>query len=192
MNLLILGAGGLGRIVRETAKARGQYENIAFLDDNWEADDLVQKQSDVIGRLSDYDKFTGCFDHAFVAIGNAEVRKKYQDLLTESYRIDTLVHPVAHISPSASISKGTVVMAGAVVQTNSRVGTGCIISAGAIIDHDSVVGDYCHINAGAIVPSMSIVAAMTKVDYGTVYHGVTDSKWVEEYKRQYGTEPSFF
>ncbi len=192
MNLLILGAGGHGRVVREVAVATGQYENIAFLDDNWNVDDVFQKQSDVIGRLSDYDKFTGQFDSAFVAIGNPEVRKKYQELLAQKYEIATLTHPEAHISPSSSIGKGTVVMAGAVLQTNSRIGAGCIISAGVIVDHDSVVGDYCHINAGAIVPSMSTVAAKTKVDYGAVYRGSPDSKWVGEYKRQYGTEPSFF
>ncbi|MCD7955287.1 MAG: hypothetical protein LUG93_05960 [Lachnospiraceae bacterium] len=191
MNLLILGAGGHGRVVREVAEATGQYENIAFLDDNWKAEDVAQNHSDVIGRLSDYDEFTGQFDYAFVAIGNPEVRKKYQELLMDSYEIATLVHPVAHISSSASVGKGTVMMAGAVVQTNSKIGAGCIISAGAILDHDSVVGDYCHINAGATVPSMSTVAAMTKVDYGAVYHK-TDEKWVEEHKRQYGTEPSFF
>ncbi|MCD8366287.1 MAG: hypothetical protein LUC83_10950 [Clostridiales bacterium] len=59
MNLLILGAGGHGRVVREVAEATEQYENIAFLDDNWQADDVVQNQSDVFGKLSDYDKFTG-------------------------------------------------------------------------------------------------------------------------------------
>jgi len=192
MNLLILGAGGHGRVVREVAEATGQYGNIAFLDDNWNVDNVAQNQSDVIGRLSDYDKFTGQFDYAFVAIGNAVARKKYQELLMDSYKIATLIHPATHISPSASVGKGAVVMAGAMVQTNSNIGVGCIISAGAIVDHDSVVGDYCHINAGAIVPSMSTVADMTKVDYGAVYHGRTDDKWIEEHKRQYGTEPSFF
>lgn len=185
MNLLILGAGSHGRVVREVAEATGQYENIAFLDDN-------TSQSDAIGKLSDYDKFIGQFNYAFVAIGNAEVRKKYQELLMDSYKIATLVHPAAHISPSASVGKGTVVMARAVVQTNSNIGVGCIISAGAIVDHDSVVGDYCHINAGAVIPSMSTVVTMTKVDYGAVYHGKPDEEWVEEHKRQYGTEPSFF
>ncbi|MCD7791363.1 MAG: hypothetical protein LUH55_12805 [Bacteroides thetaiotaomicron] len=185
MNLLILGAGGHGRVVREVAEATGQYENIAFLDDNTD-------QSDVIGKLSDCDKFTAQFNYAFVAIGNAVARKKYQEILMDSYKIATLIHPAAHISPSASIGKGTVVMAGAVVQTGCHIGAGCIVSAGAIVDHDSVVGDYCHINAGAIVPSMSTVAAMTKVDYGAVYHGMPDDKRVEEHKRQYGTEPSFF
>ena len=70
MNLLILGAGGHGRVVREVAEATGQYENIAFFDDNTD-------QTDVIGKLSDYDKFTGQFDYAFVAIG----RKDYNGLL---------------------------------------------------------------------------------------------------------------
>lgn len=124
MNLLILGAGGHGRVVREVAEATRQYENIAFLDDN-------TGQSDVLGKLSDYDKFTGQFDYAFVAIGNAVARKKYQELLMDRYEIATLIHPAAHISPSVSVGRGTVVMAGAVIQTKSTIGVGCIISAGA-------------------------------------------------------------
>ncbi|MCC8138445.1 MAG: PglB [Clostridiales bacterium] len=185
MNLLILGAGGHGRVALEVAEATGQYDNIAFLDDN-------KDRSNIIGKLSNYDKFTGQFDYAFVAIGKPEVRKKYQELLTHKYKIATLIDPSAHISPSSSVGIGTLVMIGAVIQANCRIGAGCIISAGAIVDHDSVLNDYCHINAGAIVPSMSTVVSMTKLDYGALYHGTPDDEWIEEYKRQFGTEPSFF
>lgn len=48
-SLLILGAGGMGRMMQETALQLG-YEDIAFLDD-------AKKEKDVIGKCCDYEAF---------------------------------------------------------------------------------------------------------------------------------------
>lgn len=161
MNLLILGAGGHGRVVRETAQATGLFEKIAFLDDAAE---------DALGKLEEFPRFLEEFDCAFVAMGNPRLRREYQTRLeSHGVRLPTLIHPRSAVSPTAKVAPGTVIMAGAVVQTNAMIGGGCILSAGAIIDHDARLGDYCHINAGAIVPSMAVVPENTKVDYGQIF-----------------------
>lgn len=189
MELLILGAGGHGKVVQEAAEAAGEYGRIEFLDDH----------SDIaVGKLSDYEKYIGSFSHALVALGNPTIRNQWQlRLATAGYQIPILIHPDAYISLSAAIDIGTVVMPKAVVQSNVRIGKGCIISAGAIIDHDAVVGDYCHINAGAIVAARSKVPDGAKVDYGVVYGGspqvtVADKELEDKYKRDFGTDISFF
>ncbi len=198
MNLLILGAGGHGQVVREVAEATGDYQKIAFLDDRYSSDDDRMsdgaRRSNLIGKLSDHKSFTDQFTHAFVAIGNPEVRKKYLELLDGVFEIATLIHPAATVSPTAFVDSGSVVMAGAVIQTGVRIRKGCIISAGAVVDHDATVGEYSHINAGAVIPSITTVPAMTKVDYGQVYHNIpkADTDWADEHKQQFGTEPSFF
>ena len=46
-NLLILGAGGFGHMIQETALMSG-YENVVFLDD-------AVKEPDVIGKCCDYE-----------------------------------------------------------------------------------------------------------------------------------------
>jgi len=193
VDLLILGAGGHGRVVKEVAEATGKYVRIAFLDDHSDI------HSDIaVGKLSDYEKYIGSFSHAFVAIGNPTVRNQWQDrLVTAGFEIPVLVHPDSYVSPSAEIDIGTVVMPKAVVQSNVRIGRGCIISAGAIADHDAMVGDYCHINAGAVVAAGGNVPDYTKVDYGEVYRGspqvaVADEGLENKHKRNFGTEISFF
>ena len=161
MKLLILGAGGHGRCVKEAAEVTGDFNRIEFLDDNAE---------NALDKLSTYDRYTAEFECAFVAMGDPELRKAWLDKLRGKYRLLSIVHPKAYISKTARVGEGSVVMAGAVIQSNVTIGKGCIISANAVIDHDTEIGDYCHINCGAVVPSMSKVSAGTKVNYNEVYH----------------------
>lgn len=164
MKLLILGAGGHGKVVRETAQATGQFEKIAFLDD---------AAPDALGKLGELPRFMEEFDCAFVAMGNPVLRREYQNWLEVlGVTLPAVIHPRSIVSPTAKVGVGTVIMAGAVVQTGVKIGCGCILSAGAIVDHDACLGDYCHINAGAVVPSMSAVSENTKVDYGQVFCGL--------------------
>lgn len=162
MNLLIFGAGGHGRCVKEAAESEsaGTFNRIEFLDDNAEI---------ALDKLSNYDKYTDEFECAFVAIGNPELRKAWMDKLIGKYRLLPIIHPKACISKSARIGEGCVVMAGAVIQTNATIGAGCIISANAVVDHDANIDGFCHINCGAVVPSMTYVPSGTKVNYNEVY-----------------------
>ena len=159
-SLLIIGAGGHGRVVKEVAEALG-YDKIAFLDDN---------SADAIGKIADSKSFVQEYQAAFVGIGNNKFRNELlQRLEQEGYETPALLHPTAYISKTAVIGKGTVVEPKAIVNANSRVGVGCIISVGAIVDHDVTIEDYCHINSGAICMAGSqIKKKFTKVDAGEV------------------------
>ncbi|MDD3240946.1 MAG: PglB [Lachnospira sp.] len=158
MKLLILGAGGHGKVCGEIA--RKSYEEIAFLDDN---------APGVIGRMEDYEKLKG-YESAFVALGNPELREEWiEKLIASGYQIATIVSEKAVVSKLATIGEGSVVMGGAVVQTGAEIGSGCIVSAGAVVDHDAKVGSFCHINCNAVIPAMKIVADKLKVNYGQIY-----------------------
>jgi sugar O-acyltransferase (sialic acid O-acetyltransferase NeuD family) len=162
MKLLILGAGGHGKVCGEIASDYG-YE-IAFLDDN---------APEAIGKLVSYQEKRKEYDYAFVAMGNPELREKWTQYLTQAgYKVVKLISTKAMVAPSVEIDEGSVVMAGVIIQSNCVVGRSCILSAGAIIDHDSKIGNFIHINAGAIVPSMSEVKDKTKINYGEVWKNV--------------------
>lgn len=138
--LIIIGAGGHGRVVSETAKLNG-YEVIDFLDD---ADNQA-----TVGKVADFIKYICDFEF-IVAIGNNKVRMKIQsDLKKSGANIVSLVHPNATVSESASIGKGTVVMAGAVINAGAVVGDGAIINTCASVDHDCRIGNFSHISVGA-------------------------------------------
>lgn len=161
-NLLIIGAGGHGRVVAEVAAACG-YENISFLDDN---------SPEAIGKINDMVSFIGQFTNAFVGIGNNQFRNEMlMKLIKLGYHIPVLIHPTAYVSKSASVSKGTIVEPLAIINANSIVERGCIISVGAIVDHDVVLEECVHVNVGAVVKSGAHVRTNHKVEAGEIIQG---------------------
>ncbi|MGG0249781.1 acetyltransferase [Peribacillus frigoritolerans] len=146
-NLLILGAGGHGKVVSEIAFLTNHWGNIAFLDD---CDDLKEVLGfPVIGKLGDYNSFKKEYQYAFVAIGNNKLRIKWIERLSrEGYIMATLIHPFSSISKTSILGAGTVVMAGAVINPNTNIGIGCIINTSSSIDHDCLLEAGVHISPG--------------------------------------------
>ena len=159
-NLLILGAGGHGQVVKETAEAMDVFTKIDFLDD---------KAAKALGTFSDYEKLSTTYAYAFVALGNNQLRLEWIGHLERAgYILPTLVHPTAYISPSASIYPATVVAAKAMVNTHVVIEKGCIIGMGVIVDHDTMIGYGCHLDCGAIVKACCVVEAFRKVESSMV------------------------
>ncbi|MBS4025551.1 MAG: hypothetical protein KGZ96_07730 [Clostridia bacterium] len=162
-NLLILGAGGHGRVVKETAEAMGCFDKIDFLDDNSEI---------AIGLCKEFKKYINDYKYAFPAFGNNELRMKWlQDLTNAGFELPVLIHPTAYVSPSAMIGEGSIVLAKTVINTSTVMEKGCILSIGALVDHDSHVGECSHINTGAIVKAGDTVDRLAKINAGVVYSG---------------------
>ena len=134
-NVVIIGAGGHGKVVADIVRANGDIF-VGFLDD--------APKSGVIGRVSEVNKYPDA--EIIIAIGNADVRKRLSNMNVKWY---TAIHPTAVISPSAEIGVGTVVMPNSVINAGAIVGKHCIVNTGAIVEHDNVLGDYVHVSVGA-------------------------------------------
>lgn len=162
---MIIGAGGHGKVIADIAACMG-YKDIGFLDDTKEKSTcLGYPVMDKIDARKNYVNNT----EFFVAIGNAEARKKIlENLLNENLSIATLIHPRAVIANSVLIEKGTVVMAGAVINPNSRIGKGCIINTGATVDHDNYLEDYVHVSVGSHLAGNVYVGSETWIGAGAV------------------------
>lgn len=138
--LIIIGASGHGKVVADIAKLNG-YTDIVFLDDN----ECIKKCGvyPVIGKTAVASSLKGDF---FVAIGNADVRKRIMERIGKCI---ILVHPQAIMAEDVIIDEGSVVMAGAVINSGTKVGKGCIINTCSSVDHDCELGNYVHISVGA-------------------------------------------
>ena len=162
--LVIIGAGGHGRVVADIANLKG-YEDIIFLDD---ADVPIAK-----GKVADYKNYN---DSDFiVAIGNNHIREKIQIMLNENgCKIVSLVHPDAVIGSDVVFGSGTVVMAGVVVNTGARIGNGVILNTCCSVDHDCKISDYCHISVGAHLAGSVSVGTLTFICAGvTVINNIS-------------------
>lgn len=161
-DLLILGAGGYGRTVEETARAMGCFGRVAFLDDG-------QTGADILGPCAEYARFLAEFRFAYPAFGANGLRAEWLDRLERAgYALPTLTHPRAFVSPSARLAPGSAVLALAAVGTRAEVARGAIVNLGAIVDHDCVVGACAHLAPGAIVKAGNAVPARRKVESGCV------------------------
>jgi len=146
--LLILGAGGHGKVMAEAAEAKGVWNKIALLDDRFAILDGSLRWP-VLAKIDKAERFVSEYSHAIVAIGDFRKRLEWLDMLSSlGFRIPTLIHPTAWVSPSASLAEGCVVMANATVQADARLGRGCIVNTGASVDHDCQIGDGVHICPG--------------------------------------------
>jgi len=146
-NLLIIGAGGHGKVVVETAELLGYWDKICFLDDNTEFKELLGYP--VIGTINDFSSFIGEFQFAFVALGNNKLRiELIHKLIQVGFTVPTIIHPKSYMSKYSTIEAGSVMMAGSVVNASTKIGMGCIVNTCSSIDHDCYIEAGVHVSPG--------------------------------------------
>ncbi|MFI2857088.1 acetyltransferase [Paenibacillus sp. JSM ZJ436] len=144
--LMIIGAGGHGKVCADIAMKMDNWSSISFLDDNESI--TTFKDIEVIGTSSEISEYIREYD-VFIAVGDNVVRQRLQqELESLGAQLTTLIHPSAVIGEQVQIGIGSVVMAGAVINCCTQIGKGCIINTSSSIDHDNTIGDYVHISPG--------------------------------------------
>jgi len=140
--LIIIGAGGHGKVIADIALKNG-YEDIVFLDNDSSIGECAGFS--VLGPDTLAAELEG---EVFVAVGNPSIRQKLMD--RNAGRVfPVLVHPSAVIAEDVKLGEGTAVMGGVVINPDSKVGRGCIINTSSSVDHDCVIGDFVHVAVGA-------------------------------------------
>ena len=143
--LLILGAGGHGRVAADIAQLVG-FKDIGFLDDSADCPDHPCRR---VGKCDDALRYVSDCDF-FVAIGNPTLRQKFQlRIAAAGGNLVTLIHPRAVVASTAVLGCGCVVMAGGIINPWAEIGDGVIINTAGTVDHDCTVGDFAHVSVGA-------------------------------------------
>ena len=158
--LIIVGAGGHGKVIADNALKNG-YTDICFVDDCTIGECMGFP---IIGTCTDVESLDDGSTDFVIGIGNNAVRKRIAE--THAVNWVTVIHPSAQIAAHVSIGKGTVVMAGAVVNACAAIGQHCIINTGAIVEHDNVIGDYVHISPNAALGGTVRVGEQTHIGIG--------------------------
>ena len=145
--LVIVGAGGHGRVVLDAAR-EGRLPVAGFIDTVAKPGDEVNGCTVLGGNVLLDD--LGCLEaHTFiVAIGNQKARRELSLLLLERASLTTVIDPRSTLSSSASIGVGTAVIAGTIVNANAKIGRYCILNTGCTIDHDNILADGVQVCPG--------------------------------------------
>ena len=155
--LLIIGAGGHGKVIADIASALGKWDQIAFVDDKYP--DLTQVLDwPVIGGMEDFRNHREVYPDVFVAVGDNAVRQKITIWSEEAgFHLPTLIHPRAAVSRLAVIGAGTIINSQSAVNANATIGKGCIVNTGATVGHDCVLGDFVHVAPGASLAGETVI-----------------------------------
>lgn len=166
--VLILGAGGHGRVVLDILLHMRKFEIVGFLDNNA---DIHGRRVDGIlvrGGLDDLSRIGDELDvqKAIIAIGDNGTRRGLARQIEQlGFELISAVHPSATIAYNASIGRNVVIAAGAVVCANCQIGDSVILNTGCIIDHQTMIGEGTHICPGVRI------AGRVKVEPG-VFVGI--------------------
>lgn len=146
-DLIIVGAGGLGREVfqyaRDTYGDHGSFRIKGFLDDNPNelSDRGYSMPIGIIGNTNNYDIQAN--DRFIIAVGDPYVRKVLVNKLqTRGAQFATLVHPKAYVAPSAKLGKGVIISPFATIATYAVIKDHAVLGFYAHVGHDSVIGDF--------------------------------------------------
>lgn len=147
-NLIIIGAGGMGRTVYSNAlESVGYGEKFTvkgFIDDNLEALDTFPNYPPIISTIGDYQPEE---DDVFVSsIGGAARRPCMEEIISRGGEFMELIHQTARILTNAKLGKGNFVGAYSVIGNDVVIGDYNMIQSYTVIGHDSKIGSWNRID----------------------------------------------
>lgn len=158
--LLLIGAGGFGRMVAEHAIF--QYD-CAFVDDE-RLPGTVICDIPVIGGISDLGKIRKNYNFLVVCIGNNKLRTQiYKQSRAQGYSFPNIIASSAYISPFAHLGVGCVVLQNACIQNGAIIGDGVLINSGVEIHCDARVNDYALIYSNSVIRSYAQIGKLARI-----------------------------
>jgi len=154
MRRILLGAGGHGVVAAALASACGRpVTDIIDPDPSTEARVpgarwLAAEDDEVLALAAEEVELV----NGVGANGPAGARRRLFERLSEAgYHFPALIHPFSWVAPTAVISEGVQIMAGAVVQPGAAIGRNVIVNTRASVDHDCRIADHVHIAPGSTI-----------------------------------------
>ena len=153
MDIVIVGAGGHGRVVLDIVRASAQHTPVGFID----ADPTLVGTSiadvPVLGPVNLLPKLRrNDVGGAIIAIGDNRTRAGYAQLAREAdLDLINAIHPSAVVSENAVIAQNVVIAAGAIIGTESQLADSVIINTSAVVDHECQIGPAVHICPGVLL-----------------------------------------
>jgi sugar O-acyltransferase (sialic acid O-acetyltransferase NeuD family) len=171
--ILIFGASGHAKVVIDLIEKTGVFSVHALFDDNvlLRGENIYGYQ--VMGGKNDLLQMNLLEKHpTVIAIGSNLIRVQIATWLTANggHLSDVIIHPSSQLARGVTIGVGSVVMAGVVINSDSRIGSNAIVNTGAVIDHDCVIGDAVHIAPGVTLCGGIKVGDNTLIGAGAVIH----------------------
>lgn len=166
---------------------------------------VLQCGHNFVGFIDDYstgEEIVGTFDHVkenfskdnyeiIIAVGYLNLQARwsvYQKVISEGYRVATLIHPKAYVRNFDKVGNGCIIMAGTIVDINAEIKDLVVIWPGVVINHDSnidsntflspnsticgcvKIGKNCFVGAGSVIVDHTNVPDDSFIKAGSVFY----------------------
>jgi sugar O-acyltransferase (sialic acid O-acetyltransferase NeuD family) len=150
MKIVIIGAGGQGRVVLDILRNNHQFKITGFLDADPQKHNQLMDGVPILGDISLISRFEELgIQGAVVAIGDNRTRNGYAEAVEKAgVGLVSAIHPSANIAGNAKIGKNVVIASGANICAHCVIEDSVIINTGSIVDHESVIQNGAHICPG--------------------------------------------
>lgn len=152
-DLVIIGAGGMGRTIYDMARENAGYNSEfiikGFLDDNLDALVGFKNYPPVIGTIAEYEVRQN--DVFVCSIGGESRRECMESIISRGGEFMTMIHPSSRIGTNVHIGKGCYVGAYSIVAADAFVDDYNFIQSHTIIGHDVKIGKWNRIDSYVFV-----------------------------------------
>jgi sugar O-acyltransferase (sialic acid O-acetyltransferase NeuD family) len=147
--IFVFGASGHAKVVIDIIERQGLYDILFLVDDDPALKNIEFYGYRVIGGKRELLEARDLICGGIVAIGSNIARVGVAHWLTDNrFNLVSAIHPSAQLGRGVTVAAGTVIMAGAILNSDCRIGQNVIVNTQAGIDHDCTVGDGVHIAPG--------------------------------------------
>lgn len=144
-DIIILGAGGMGRETCEVAEDafanNPDYQIKGFLSDVLDVLDGFEDYPPLLGTIKDYEIQPN--DRFILAIGDVEGRRKVaENILERGGEFVNLIHPMAKVDKRVELGRGVIIFPFCHVGANAKLGDFTLLNLHATIGHDVILGQF--------------------------------------------------
>jgi len=165
--VIIYGGGGLSKMIVESVRVLGCYQIVGIIDDS------LPKGTEIIGSpvLGGVDVLPELYQsgvrlavNSVGGIGDYSVRLNvFHQLAQAGFVCPSIVHPSAHVDPSARLEAGVLILAQSYVSGNAVVGMGSLINNSVVVSHDCVLGVCTNLSPGAMTAGDVIIEDFAQI-----------------------------
>jgi UDP-perosamine 4-acetyltransferase len=142
--IIVVGAGGHAKVCIELLHAMGEKVSYCIGNEDSPADCLgipVLHGDHHLNSLREQG-----YSRIFIAVGANGLRERLATLaMNYGYQLVNAISPQAIISPSVHLGLGIAIMAGVVINAETKIVDLAIINTGATVDHDCHIGRAAHV-----------------------------------------------
>ena len=186
-NIVIFGSGAQSKVIFSEIIKIKKYNFLGFVDDfTQKGKKLItykKKSFFNLGKIRDVIKNNGGGGgklYGIIGVGFNYIRKKIVNevfKLDKTFKWETVISKNCILNGNINIGKGSLIMSGVVINTETTIGNHCIINTSSSIDHDNYFKDFSSCGPGVVTGGNVTLGENSYLGIGSIVkHGVQIGK----------------